>query len=86
MEILNEDRIESKLQTPFYKSFPPNILLQGIPEGRRQTKLFQSLGAIVTFKFTLGLISIQVLEFIFSSLTIPIHCGAQRKSSYYYHK
>ena len=72
MEILNEDQIESKFQFETFKlliinalkTFSPNIIFQGIPEGRRQTKLFQSLGAIVTFKFTLGLISIQVLEFI----------------------
>ena len=60
----------------------PNIFFVEIQEGHRQMKSFQFSDAIVTFKFMLDHISIQVLEYISSSLTIPIHCGAQRKSSY----
>ena len=59
-----------------------DIFFVEIQEGHRQMKLFQFSDVIVTFKFMLDHISIQVLEYISSSLTIPIHCGAQRKSSY----
>jgi len=57
-----------------------NIFFVEIQEGHRQMKLFQFSDVIVTFKFMLDHISIQVLEYISSSLTIPIHCGAQRPS------